>query len=145
MLVTGCAVVRSDAAWDGLAPDHVGPYHGWSSVVAEPQRYAGGTRVLLEIEGERHELWVRGRARQQRVADWRAGDQVARRRSTGNPSTTTARQRVAWQHVVGSFDLSWVGDRLPGGRIAVASNRVRALIERGASTLPADSRPSPAA
>ncbi|MET0458161.1 MAG: ComEC/Rec2 family competence protein [Ilumatobacteraceae bacterium] len=137
VLVVGCAVVRSDAAWDGLAPDHVGPYHGWSNVAAEPQRYPGGTRVLLDIEGERHELWVRGRARQQRVADWRAGDQVlvdGRR----EPLDHDRAQRVAWQHVVASFDLTWVGDRLPGGRIAVASNRVRVLIERGASTLSPD-------
>jgi competence protein ComEC len=137
VLLAGCAVVRSDAAWAGLAPDHVGPFHGWAGVVVEPQRYAGATRVLLEIERERHEVWVRGRARQQRVADWRAGDQVlvdGRREALDHDRA----QRVAWQHVVASFDLSWVGDLRPGDRVAVASNRVRGLIERGASTLPDD-------
>ena len=114
VLLAGCAVVRSDAAWAGLAPDHVGPFHGWAGVVVEPQRYAGATRVLLEIEGERHEVWVRGRARQQRVADWRAGDQVlvdGRR----EPLDHDRAQRVAWQHVVGVV-RAVVGRRPASGR-----------------------------
>jgi competence protein ComEC len=43
---------------------------------------------------------------------------------------------VAWQHVVGTFEVEWLGDARPGGRISTASNRVRTLIERGLDSLP---------
>lgn len=136
-LLAGAGAVRSHVAWEGLEPDRLGAFDGWATVVAEPQRASGATRVLLVIEGERFEVWVRGRARGQRVDTWRAGDRVAvggeRRRLQPD-----RRQRVAWQHVVGAFDIEWVGDRLAGGPAAEASNRVRALIARGASALPDD-------
>jgi competence protein ComEC len=45
-------------------------------------------------------------------------------------------QRVAWQHVVGEFDLAWASDVDAGGPVARASNRVRATIERAADVLP---------
>lgn len=137
VLLAGTALVRSDAAWDGLAPDRLGPFSGWSGVVEEPRRYGAATRVILEIDGERHEMWVRGRARQLRVATWRAGDRVL---VTGERAALDddRRRRVAWQHVVAGFDATWVGDVRAGGRAAVASNRVRAVIEQGAAALPAD-------
>lgn len=43
--------------------------------------------------------------------------------------------RVAWQHVVGQFELHWASDVDAGGPVARASNRVRATIERGAGAL----------
>ena len=91
--------------------------------------------MILEIEGERHELWVRGRARRGRVDTWRAGDQVL---VSGERVALDAdrRQRVAWQHVVGSFEATWLGDVGPGDPIAVASNRVRGLVERGHGRAP---------
>ena len=50
----------------------------------------------------------------------------------------TAPTRVAWQHVVGELRIEWVGDVAPGAPLAVASNRVRAAIERGSRALPPD-------
>ena len=46
--------------------------------------------------------------------------------------------RVAWQHVVGEFELDWASDVAPGDPVARASNRVRPAIERASTQLPAD-------
>ena len=70
------AGTRSAAAWDGLDADRLGPFAGWAVVVEEPRRFDGATRVLVEVDDERFEMWVRGRAGQLRVAGWRAGDAV---------------------------------------------------------------------
>jgi competence protein ComEC len=93
--------------------------------------------VVLEVDGERFEAWVRGPVRRRRVEEWRAGDRVVvsgSRRSL----RPERRARVAWQHIVGGIDVDWFGDHRSGGRAAEASNRVRAVIARGASALPPD-------
>ena len=128
---------RSGAALDGLVPDRLGPYAGWAKVVDDPQPFDGATRVIVEIERERFELWARGRARRIRVTDWRAGEfvQVSGRRVD---LAVDRADRVAWQHVVGRFDAEWLGDRRPGSGVDRASNRVRTLIERAGGYLPGD-------
>ena len=47
-----------------------------------------------------------------------------------------AAARVSWEHVVGAFRYDVLGDRREGRPLAVASNRVRDLIERGSSSMP---------
>jgi competence protein ComEC len=132
------AGVRSADAVESLAPDVVGPFAGWTTVAADPQPLAGSTRVVIAVDGERFEVWARGRATQQRVAGWRQGDRVwvvGERR----PLPAVRAARVAWQHVVGVLDVETLGDRRAGHRLAVASNRVRDLIERGTTAMaPAD-------
>ena len=136
-LLASAAVVRADAAWADLRPDALGPFAGWAVVVGEPQRTPDATRVVLEIDGERFESWVRGRVRRQRAASWQAGERVmiAGERRTLAP---TRQARVAAQHVVGAFEAEWLGDVVTGGPAATASNRVRDVIARGAAHLPAD-------
>ncbi len=131
------ATIRSDRSWDSLAPDRLGSVDAWATVVGDPQRYPGAVRVVVEVDAERYELWVRGRARQLRAATWRGGDLV---RVAGDlqPLDPDRADRVAWQHVVGELDADWLGDRRPGGALAESSNRVRAVIARGADVLPAD-------
>jgi competence protein ComEC len=133
-LVVVIAAARSDVAWSELAPDQLGAFQGWGTVVEEPRPFGGATRVLVELDGERYEAWVRGRSGSLRAADWRAGDRVhlAGQRMPIDPDRVS---RVAWQHVVGELEVDWLGDALPGGPLATASNRVRELVERGASTL----------
>ena len=96
------ATVRTDRAWDSLAPDRLGPFDGWATVVGEPQRYPGAVRVIVEVDAERYELWVRGRARQLRAATWLGGDRRACRRRAaaarpraGPPRRLAARRRRA--------------------------------------------------
>lgn len=130
-------VVRAHQSWASLAPDQIGSYEGWVRVVDDPQPYRGSTRVIVDVAGERFETWTRGRARRLRVAEWRGGEWVAVRGERLVLSPERA-QRVAWQHVVGEFDIEWASDVHPGGPVARASNRVRAAIERAAEVLPAD-------
>jgi competence protein ComEC len=119
----------------GLAPDRLGPYAGWVRLVDDPQPLGSATRVVVEVEGERFELWRRGRAAQQRTTAWRGGELVM---VHGERVALRADRaaRVAWQHVVGELRVDWVGDVAPGSPLARASNRVRATIERGAATMP---------
>ncbi len=130
------AAVRSDHTHQALAPDTLGPFTGWATVARDPAPVGGGTRVVLQIEGERFECWVRGPARRQRVARWQQGDvvQVAGRRRPLSPARA---DRVAWQHVVGVFEPEWLGDARAGRPLAVAANRVRGLVARGTAGLPA--------
>ena len=136
-VLAATSIVRADSAWEGLAPTNLGTYEGTIALVDDPQPYGAATRVIVEIEGERFELWARGRAIRLRVATWRAGESVLAhgRRRALQPERQA---RVAWQHVVGEFRIDWVSDVRPGSPVATASNRVRAALERAASELPAD-------
>jgi competence protein ComEC len=129
------AAVRSQHEWASLTPDALGPYEGWVRLVDDPQPYPSSTRVIVEIEEERFEIWSRGRAQQLRVRSWRGGEWVTmsgeRRRLDADRAG-----RVAWQHVVGDFRLDWASDVHRGGPVARASNRVRTTIERAATALP---------
>jgi competence protein ComEC len=136
-MLAAAGVVRADAAWSDLRAHHLGPFTGWATVVAEPERANGADRVLLDVDGQRYEAWVRGRVHRRRVDGWRAGDRVV---VTGVRRALAAdrQRRVAWQHVVGRLDVAWFGDVGAGSPAANASNRVRALIAKGAAALPAD-------
>lgn len=134
------SALASLAAWRGtteleaLGRARIAPYTGWVTVVADPDRVGASTRVIVDVEGQRFELWARGRARQLRVGEWRAGDvvwTVGTRRALGDERAA----RVAWQHVVGRFDPDVLGDRRAGARLAVATNRVRAHLAAGTATL----------
>ncbi|MFW2334762.1 ComEC/Rec2 family competence protein [Ilumatobacter sp.] len=137
LLLGGVATARADTAWSQLTPRQLGAFDGHVTLVDDPQPFARATRVLVEIEGERFEMWARGRAIRQRVATWRAGESVA---SSGQRRALKPerQERVAWQHVVGEFRIDWVSDVSPGSPVATASNRVRAALERAADELPAD-------
>ncbi len=135
LILATTGAIRSQHAWSGLTPDELGPFAGWARLIDDPAPYAASTRVILEIEGERYEVWSRGRAQQQRVVTWRGGQwiTVSGQRVELRPDRAG---RVAWQHVVGEFELDWASDVDPGGPVALASNRVRATIERGSSWIP---------
>ena len=135
VLLVGAAHVRATAAWDGLEPRDTGDFQGWVTVVGDPQPFPTATRTVLEIQGERFEYWARSRAKRLRVAAWAAGDRVlvSGVRDSLDPGR---RQRVASQHVVGEFTLTWVAEATPGGPLDRASNRVRDVLARGSRALP---------
>lgn len=126
---------RAGAALDDLIPEHTGPFAGWAVVALEPQRAGPATRVVITIEGERYEAFVRGRVRAERARRLRAGDAVVL--SGDRQELAPGRAgRVRWQHVVGQVELDWLGDVGPGGPLARSANRVRTLIQVGANSLP---------
>jgi competence protein ComEC len=123
--------VRSQHEWAGLAPDVLGPYEGWVRLVDDPQPYPSSTRVIVEIERERFELWSRGRAQQQRIRSHGAaasGSWSAVQRQ----SLDTERARSGGLAACGGRVRSRRGRAMSmsGGPVARASNRVRASIER---------------
>lgn len=126
---------RAADVYASLIPDRLGPFTGWATVVDDPRPAGSGTRVLLLLEGERFETWVRGRAAQLRVIEWRGGDAVWVQGTRSELDPIRA-GRVAWQHVVGGFDYDTLGDRREGRPLAVASNRVRHIIADATSVLP---------
>ncbi len=138
LLVFGVvAGLRSDAALAGLVPRQTGGFEGWVRLVDDPQPFGSSTRVLLEVDGERFEMWARGRAIRIRVDGWRGG-QFVKVHGDRRPLDEQRQGRVAWQHVVGEFRLEWASDVWAGGPVDRASNRVRVAIERGAAVLPGD-------
>ena len=68
---------------------------------------------------------------------WRAGDRVVVA-GVRRALAADRQRRAAWQHVVGRLDVAWFGDVGAGSPAANASNRVRALIAKGAAALPAE-------
>ncbi len=135
LVVVGSA--RAESAWRSLAPDRLGPFTGWARVVDDPQPYRAGTRVILEVDGERFETWSYGTSARRRAGAWRGGEWV-RVAGTRLPLEAERAGRVAWQHVVGDLDLDWSSDTHGGDPVARASNRVRSTIERAAALLPAN-------
>ena len=131
LIVGGGAGVRADHEWKGAEPRSLAPFTGWLTLVSDPQPVRSATRVIVEVDGERFELWARSRAKVQRAARWRAGDRL-RVAGVRQPLDADRADRVAWQHVVGEFELEWVGDTAQGTPLARASNRVRSTLESGA-------------
>lgn len=127
--------LRSGVEHAALAPRAIGPYEGWARVVDDPQPYGTATRVILEVDEERFEVWVRGRAARIRADSWRGGEYL-RLHGVRRALPPDRQTRVAWQHVVGELELDWVSDVRAGGPVDRASNRVRVTIERGAAVLP---------
>jgi competence protein ComEC len=136
-IVIGGGAWRADAEWGGAHPARLGHFEGWAAVVGDPQPSPTVTRVVLELDGERFEYWARSRAKRVRVDAWASGDRLLLSGARA-PISPSRQDRVAWQHVVGQFELDWVAERRPGSPIDRASNRVRALLASGASTLPND-------
>ena len=96
LVLGGAAVVRADEAWDGLRPDALGPFDGWATVTGDPQAFPGATRVVVSVEGERYETWVRGRIRRRRADGWEAGE-LLRLAGERVPLDPERRVRVAAQ------------------------------------------------
>ena len=76
VVLASAGAVRSQHEWADLAPDVLGAFDGWVRLVDDPQPYRSSTRVIVEVEGERFELWSRGRrpaAAGALVEGWRVG------------------------------------------------------------------------
>ncbi len=136
IVLAAIAGVRAESAWGSLQPRHLGDYQGWAKVVGDPQPFPSATRVVLELDGQRFEHWARGRAKRLRVGEWASGDRVLVK-GARDRLDAARRRRVAWQHVVGEFEMEWVADVAVGGPLDRASNRVRSVLERGSKELPA--------
>ena len=140
MLVVGLATIggiRSDHAWNGLTPDRLGPYDGWFLLVDDPQPIGPSTRLVVAVDGERFEVWCRGRAQQGRVADWRAGEWIAvsgtRRalaRRSGAAGRVAARRRGVRARLGGRCRWRW--PRGASFESCSRHDRARGVVDAGA-------------
>ncbi len=151
LLVVGLTIVggvRAEHAWNGLTPDRLGPYDGWVRLVDDPQPYRTSTRLVVAIDGERFEVWCRGRAQQS--VGWAPGAPAtgrgerhrggARRRSCA-PGRLAARRRRVRRST--GRPTSTPAARWRARRIAVAVvDRARSIVDartrRGAVPRPGD-------
>jgi hypothetical protein len=97
-------------AWASAVPRQLGPFEGWATVSADPVTVGRGTRLTLEVEGERFDAWLYG-ATAGRALQRQAGEVVfvagARR------STRSARVRPSAPRR-GSFPTRRDGRRAAG-------------------------------
>jgi competence protein ComEC len=125
------AAALGQRAWAEAQPRALGAYTGWVQVVGDTTTSGAGTRITLEVEGERFDAWLYGRMRRTLGAR-EAGEWVwvdgTRRPLGAHPRRAQAR------HVVGRFDVDVVGDWTPGAPVSRAANRVRDALRRAAAT-----------
>lgn len=131
------SAVCSSRSWAEVAPDRLGPFDGWATLVIDPAPVGRATGVVLEVEGERFEVFAYGSVAR-RLSARQAGELVrvsAERRPLDGPFARRAQVR----HVVGELAIERVADHLPGDRIALATNRVRGRLRTAAeATMPPD-------
>jgi competence protein ComEC len=138
VLILGVGFVvgaRRSAEEARLRPDRLGPFTGWVELVDDPRPIGSATYLVVEVDGERFESWLRRHGLARRALAWDAGQWV---RVSGERLELAPERagRVASRHVVGRLDVTWTGDVAPGGPLARSANRVRMLVERGAAGLP---------
>lgn len=122
-------VVRGGQAWREVTPRQLGPFTGWVRLVDDPYRFGNGTRLTIEVEGERFDAWFYGTP-QRRVAERQAGEWIwleGRRQGFRG-----GRGRAALRHVVGRISVVYAGDWSEGGPLARSANRVRRSVRRAA-------------
>lgn len=136
VLVTG---VLADRSLDGLRPPPPGPFAGVVTLITDPEpaldgrlRFEAGTelgRVLAEVESV-------GAAAVS--ADRLAGDRLQVEGTISAFSRPSAWTRS--RHLIGRLTVNDVTAVGSGAPPAAAANRFRRILDRGASSLPADRR-----
>ena len=131
-LCLGClGVVAAERAWAQAVPRSLGPFHGWATVVGDPAPFGAGVRFTVQIEGERFDSWLYGPAKHH-VASRQSGELVF---VQGNREPLRAGDRRArLRHVVGRFELQFVGDWSSGSPLSRANTRVRGSLRRAAES-----------
>ena len=136
MLGFGLFLVRADAAWRHIRDVPTGAYSGVATLVGDPEARGAGVAVVFRIEGWRYEAVFYG-ADAWRVRDRMQGESVrlsARRLAWGGD---VSRYKLV-RHVAGRLDdVKLGGDWTQGSALTRATNRLRRLIARGATSLPA--------
>lgn len=122
-------------AWRHVTTSSLGLYQGPVIVRSDPERFHGGQRVVLEVEGKRFETIAYGssgrrlRGRLMGESVWVEGI-----RSSVQPD------RIRWlapRHVVGSLTLTSVSERWSSGApLYRSANRIRRVLIRSTDVMP---------
>lgn len=142
LLCLAAAVLASSLstrAWAGLEPPRARPVDARVTLVGDPDQVRGAVRAYARLGHRRVELWARGTAAGA-LAPMLAGEQAT---VSGRLTPLRGRSRawLAWRHVAARVQLDAVRLSGRGGPVIGAANRLRRLMVRGATVLPADARP----
>lgn len=140
VVIGGCLLASwlGARAWAGTAPPRVHPVHTVATLLSDPESRFGAVRAVVRVEGHHYELWTRG-----------AGARVLRPLATGErieisgvvgPAPASVRARLAAEHVAGRIQADSIVFSSAGPWVAGAANRFRALLGRGAVSLPRPAR-----
>lgn len=119
--------VRSQSSDETATRIEPASYSGSVRVVDDPQPFINSTRLIIDIDGQRCELWARRYSIRARVGSISAGEYLTVS-GTIEQLSRNRYERVRWQHVLCEFRVDWVGDVTEGSLAARASNRVRHLV-----------------
>ncbi len=125
LLVTVAA--RAQSSDDAVASIEQRVHTGAVRVVDDPQPLSNSTRLIIEVDGTRCELWARRYSIRARLAPISAGEYVVVSGQIEQLDRDRY-ERVRWQHILCQFQVDWVGDVMEGSLASRASNRVRSLV-----------------
>lgn len=122
-------------AWRHTTASSLGSYRGPAIVRSDPQRFRGGQRVVLEVEGKRFEALAFGTSgRRLRARLMGESVRVEGIRSNVRPD------RIQWlapRHIVGTLTLTSVSEQWgPGAPLYRSANRIRRILIRSAGSMP---------
>lgn len=121
--------VRSKSSDDAATRVEPTSFTGSVRVVDDPQPFSNSTRLIIDVDGRRCEVWARRYSIRARVASVSAGEYLTVSGHVEQLSRSRY-ERVRWQHVLCEFRVDWVGDVTEGSLAAQASNRVRSLVTK---------------
>jgi competence protein ComEC len=133
LVLVAATAALSGMAWSRTTSGVLGPFDGPARLVTDPARRGTAVKVVIEVEGQRYEVWARGspaRRLEPRSAGevvWVGGERV---------SAGPAAERLAVAHVVGRLRVDRVGGWSSGRPLDRAANRARALIAGGVRSWP---------
>ena len=123
-VVMVCVGLRSTAANRSHTGVALGDVHGWATVVDDPRDYRASSRIILNIDEVRHELWARRPSQRQRVMSLAGGDWVLVAGESVVLDPVRAR-RVRHEHVQAEFIADYLADVRDGSAVERSVNRVR--------------------
>ncbi|HEX9258430.1 MAG TPA: ComEC/Rec2 family competence protein, partial [Acidimicrobiales bacterium] len=142
LLAVGCALAAgalAHDAWAAVEPPAPARLQGPVTLVDDPQPRGRALRAVVETSEGRLEAWARG-ASARRLQQRLAGEVVVVEGQMA-PASPDQRRRLGARHVRGILQVSEVGPWNAGSPAARSANRVRRLLARSASALPAPQRP----
>ena len=121
--------------WSQLHSGSNEPWSGYARVVEDPVAKFGGTQVVLNIEGKRY-LGLAHAMAGRRLLSSEAGNIVhVEGERVSMPSNST--MRYAPRHIVGTFSVEFVGERIsPASPLFRSANKARSIMLRAAQQMP---------
>ena len=133
-----CAValfVHGSFQWSQLHSGSNAPWSGYARVVEDPVAKFGGTQVVLHIEGKRYLALAHAMAGR-RLLSGEAGN-IVHVEGVRAPLASNSTMRYAPRHIVGTFSIEFVGERIsPASPLFRSANKARSIMMRAAQQMP---------